>query len=263
MLRAGVGFNRKTRIFITHMHGDHCLGLPGIMMTMSLLGRDKKLQIYGPPGLTSFVEAVRETIGFGLTYPVEIYEIEGEGVICNGDGYTVEACYTDHKGVSFGYALIEKERPGVFYPEKARALGVPEGPLWSKLQHGFPVSLPDGRTIEPHQVTGPKRPGRKIVYTGDTRPSKNILHLAKDADLLIHDGTLDDSLEETAELEGHSTPSQAARIAKEAGVKKLILTHISARYRSTEVLAEQARKIFPNTEVAEDLMMIKVPLAES
>jgi len=233
MLRAGVGFNRKTRIFITHMHGDHCLGLPGIMMTMSLLGRDKKLQIYGPPGLTSFVEAVRETIGFGLTYPVEIY------------------------------ALIEKERPGVFYPEKARALGVPEGPLWSKLQHGFPVSLPDGRTIEPHQVTGPKRPGRKIVYTGDTRPSKNILHLAKDADLLIHDGTLDDSLEETAELEGHSTPSQAARIAKEAGVKKLILTHISARYRSTEVLAEQARKIFPNTEVAEDLMMIKVPLAES
>lgn len=263
MLKARVGFNRKTRIFITHMHGDHSLGLPGVMMTMSLLGRDRRLQIYGPPGLAAFVNAVQETIRFGVTYPVEVYEIKNECGVCKGRGYTIEARYTDHKGVSLGYALIEEPRPGVFYPEKAKALDVPEGPLWSKLQHGFSVSLPNGRTVMPLQVTGSKRPGRKVVYTGDTRPSRSILNLAKDADLLIHDGTLDDSLEEMAKLEGHSTPSQAAKIAKEAGVKRLILTHISARYKSTELLLEQARKIFPNADVAEDLMRVKIPLRAS
>jgi len=262
MLKASLGFNRRMRIFITHLHGDHVLGLPGVMMTMSLLGRTRSLQIYGPRGIAAFLEAVQKTAYLGVTYPVEVYEVEGEGLVCKGDSYTVEACYTNHKGVTHGYALVEEPRPGIFYPEKAEALGVPEGPLWSKLQHDVPVSLPDGRVVEPSQVSGPKRPGRKLIYTGDTRPSENILRLSKDADLLIHDSTLDDSLEETAKVDGHSTPSQAAKIADEAKVKKLILTHISARYVDGTVLVEQARKIFPNTEIAEDLMRVEIPFRE-
>jgi ribonuclease Z len=158
---------------------------------------------------------------------------------------------------------VEKPRPGKFYPEKAKALGVPEGTLWSKLQHGHKVKLPDGRVIKPEQVVGPPRPGRKIVYTGDTKPFKGFVKFAADADLLIHDATLDDELAERATEDGHSTPSQAAKDAKRAKAKQLILTHISARYDNTSILLEQAQKIFKNTRVAEDFMKIEIPLLEN
>jgi ribonuclease Z len=161
------------------------------------------------------------------------------------------------------YALIEKPRPGRFNPEKARALGVPEGPLWSKLQHGSAVRLPNGKIVRSEEVVGPQRPGRKIVYSGDTRPIESVVQLARNADLLIHDGTLDDKLADKAHEDGHSTAGQAAEIARKAKVRRLILTHISARYKDATVLVEQARKIFPNTTIAEDFMEVKLPLKNS
>lgn len=259
MIMAGASFNRKMKVFITHMHGDHMLGLPGLVQTMALLDRDKKLEIYGPPEIRKFMESIREMVQFGLTFPIEIHEIHEAGTICETDEYTVQAIWANHVIPSLAYALVEKPRPGKFYPEKARALGVPEGPLWSKLQHGNEVKLPNGKVVKPKDVMGPPRPGRKIVYTGDTRPFEGLAAFAADADLLIHDATLDDDLAERAYEDGHSTPSQAAENAKNSRAKLLILTHISARYKNPKVLLKQARKIFKKTQVAEDFMTLEIP----
>jgi len=263
MIKAKTGFHKKMKVFISHMHGDHVLGLPGLMQTMALLDRERKLEVYGPSGIKRFIEAIEETVQFVLTFPVEIHEIEEPGVICEEEEYTVQAVWANHVIPSLAYALVEKSRLGKFYPEKAKALGVPEGPLWSKLQNAHKVKLPDDRVIQPEQVVGPPRPGRKIVYTGDTRPFKAFVKFSAGADLMIHDATLDDELAERADEDGHSTPSQAARNARKAKVKRLILTHISARYDETNTLLEQAQKIFKNTQVAEDFMKIEIPLLES
>lgn len=260
MITAKLSFHRKMKIFITHMHGDHVLGLPGLIQTMSLFDRQRKLEVYGPKGLEEFVNVIQRTVQYTLTFPLEIHEIEKSGTICEEDEYAILAEEADHVIPSFAFALVEKPRPGKFYPEKARELGIPEGPLWSKLQKGHSVTLPDGRKIKPSEVVGPPRPGRKIVYSGDTRPCMNVVRLAKNADLLIHDATLDDELSDKAYEDGHSTPSQAAEIAKKANARRLVLTHISARYRSAEKLLEQAKRIFPNVLIAEDFMKIEVPL---
>ncbi|MEM3617223.1 MAG: ribonuclease Z [Candidatus Bathyarchaeia archaeon] len=262
MITAGASFNRKMKVFITHMHGDHVLGLPGLIQTMALLDRDKKLEIYGPPGIRKFMEGIRETVQFGLTFPIEIHEIHEAGTICEEEEYTVQAIWANHVIPSLAYALVEKPRPGKFYPEKARALGVPEGPLWSKLQHGNEVKLPNGKIVKPEDVMGPPRKGRKIVYTGDTRPFDGLADFASNADLLIHDATLDDKLAERAYEDGHSTPSQAAETAEKAKARLLVLTHISARYEDPRMLLRQARKIFKNTRIAEDFMKIEIPLPE-
>jgi len=263
MMKAKTGFHKKMKVFVSHMHGDHVLGLPGLLQTMALLDRERKLEVYGPSGIKRFIEAIKETVQFVLTFPVEIHEIEEAGVVCEEEEYAVKAVWVNHAIPSLAYALEEKPRPGKFYPEKAEALGVPEGPLWSKLQHKHKVKLPDGRVIKPEQVVGPPRPGRKIVYTGDTRPFKGFVKFATGADLLIHDATLDDELAERAEEDGHSTPCQAAENARKAKVKQLVLTHISARYDDTSVLLEQARKVFKNTRVAEDFIKIEISLLEN
>ena len=263
MIRAKVGFHKKMKVFISHMHGDHVLGLPGLLQTMALLDREKKLEIYGPQGIKRFLEGVKETVQFVLTFPVEIHEIYEAGVVCQEKEYIVEAVWSNHVIPSLAYVFIEKPRSGKFYPEKAKALGVPEGQLWSKLQHGNKVKLPDGRVVNPEDVLGSPRSGRKIAYTGDTRPFKNFSNFATNADLLIHDATLEDALIEKAKDDGHSTPSQAAKNAKKANVKRLILTHISARYTETNLLLERAQKIFKNTQVAKDFMEIELPLLES
>ena len=260
MIKARVGFHKKMKVFVTHMHGDHVLGLPGLLQSMSLLDRTRKLEIYGPVGIKEFIKAIQRTVQFVLTYQVEICEIENEGVVCEENEYYVQVAQTDHVIPSFAYALIEKPRPGKFNPEKADRLGIPEGPLWSKLQHGEKVKLPTGKMVTPEQVVGSQRVGRKIVYSGDTRPVKSLEKLAESADLLIHEATLDDDLTERAEEDGHSTPSQAARTAKKAKAKRLVLTHISSRYKSASPLLEQARKIFPNVDVAEDFTKIEIPL---
>jgi len=262
MLLARGSLNRKMKIFITHMHGDHVLGLPGLLQTMALLNRERKLDVYGPPRINDFLEAIRETVPFALTFPVEIHEIEKAGVVCDGEEYCVEAIQSRHVIPSFAYAYKEKPRPGKFHPEKAEALGVQEGPLWGKLQRGQDVRLPNQRVVKPEEVMDTPRKGRKIVYTGDTRPFKLLEKFASGADLLIHDSTLGEELAERAKEYCHSTPSQAARTAKKAKVKKLVLTHISQRYEDTSKVLKQAKRIFKNTLVAEDFMKLDIPLLE-
>jgi ribonuclease Z len=262
MLLVRGSLSRKMKIFITHMHGDHVLGLPGLLQTMALLDRERKLDVYGPPRIVDFLEAIRETVPFGLTFPVEIHEIEKAGVVCDEEEYCVEAIQSNHVIPSFAYAYKEKPRPGKFHPEKAEALGVREGPLWGKLQRGQNVRLPNRRIVKPEDVMETPRKGRKIVYTGDTRPFKLLEKFASGADLLIHDSTLGEELTDRAKEYCHSTPSQAARTAKKAKVKKLVLTHISQRYEDPNKLLKQAKRIFKNTIVAEDFMKLDIPLLE-
>ncbi len=260
MVRAGLGFNRRMKVFVTHMHGDHMLGLPGLIQTMSLLDRTKRLEIYGPLGLKEFTEAIEKTVQFTLTFPLKITEMENDGLVSEEKEYNIYAAWADHSAPAFAYGLVEKARPGKFDPEKAKALGIPEGLLWSELQQGSAVKLPDGRIIKSEEVVGPPRPGRKIVYSGDSRLSKTLTELARNADLLIHDCTFDDDLAGKAEEDGHSTPSQAVETAKKAKAKRLVLTHISARYKEPHLLLRQAKKGFSNVELAQDFMKINVPL---
>jgi len=262
IIQAKIGLNRKTMVFITHMHGDHVLGLPGLLQTMSLLGRDKPLQIYGPAGIKAFIDAMIQTVKFSLTFPVEVYEVENEGLVCQEKEYEIHAAWAEHSVPSLAYALIEKTRPGRFHPDRAVSLGIPEGPLWSKLQRGIDVRLPTGGIVKPEEVLGPPRPGRKIVYVGDTRPSEKIAEFAKGTDILIHEATFSDDLAERAEEDMHSTPSEAALVAKKAEAGLLVLTHISARYGDSRVLLKQAKKIFPEVCIAKDLKKIDVPLRE-
>lgn len=264
MIQAGLSFHRETKVFITHMHGDHVLGLPGMLQTMALLNRERTVEVYGPVGIEAFFEAVKETVQFHPTFPIEVSEVRDVGVVCKEREYEVHTTWVNHVSCpSLSYALIEKPRPGRFYPARAKALGVPEGPLWSKLQHGSTLKLPSGRIVKPEDVVGPPRPGRKIVYSGDTSPSEALVRLAKEASLLIHEATFDDELQERAIEDGHSTPTQAAKTAREAKTKRLILTHISSRYKDSSLLLEQAKKIFPRVDVAEDLMRIDLPLSET
>jgi ribonuclease Z len=262
MIRAKVGFHKKTKILLSHLHGDHVLGLPGLLQTMALLDRKKILEVYGPEGTLAFLDCVRETLRFGLTFPVEIHEVQDANIVCDEKDYVVEAVWANHVTPTLAYAFLEKARPGKFYPEKAAKLCVPKGLLWSKLQHGESIVLSDGRVVKPEEVSGKARRGRKIVYSGDTRPFKRFAKFGANADLVIHDATFDDGLVEKAELDGHSTPSQAALQAKRAKAKMLALTHISARYADTALLLEQAKKVFENTIVAEDFLVLELPLGE-
>lgn len=253
-------FGRLSKIFITHLHGDHVLGLGGLLQSLSLSRRTKPIQIFGPPGIRRFIEALGETLHFMPTFDLIIDEIKIVGKILDANQYTVSVCKTDHDSIlSLAYLLEEKPRPGQFFPDKCRQLGVPEGPEWKKLQSGESIRLENGSIVTPDMVLGPKRLGRKIVYSGDTRPTKDIVALSSNADALIHDSTYDDSLLDKAMEYGHSTASQAAEVAKQAKVKLLILTHISNRYKDDQILLEQAQKIFPNTIVAEDFAEIFVP----
>lgn len=256
MMKAGVGFAKRMRIFVTHLHGDHVLGLAGLLQSMGMMGREDPVLIYGPRGLSRLVEAFKEALGFELPYTAEVYEV-GEGVVCRGDGYKVEARFVKHSVVTLAYALIEDDRPGRFNPEKAAQLGVPKGPLWKSLQMGEVVEV-KGRVVKPEDVLGPPRKGLKLIYSGDTGFAESLVELSRGADLLIHEAMFDDSLEDKAVEEGHSTARQAATVAKLAGVKRLVLTHISPRYHDPTVLEQQAREVFPSAEVAYDFLKISL-----
>lgn len=261
MIQAHLGFRRRMTIFITHMHGDHTLGLLGLVQTMSLLGRENKLEIYGPPELDLFLTSALSSLGVRIGFPVEVIGVD-VGTILEGNEYAVKAVRTDHDGTSFSFGLFEKERAGRFDVEKAEQIGMPIGPARSMIQQGKTVILQDGTTVEPEEILGPPRPGRRIVYSGDTRPCAEVARLAGGADLLIHEATYDDSLSEKAAEMGHSTPAQAAEIAAKAGVRRLILTHISSRYRDPTILLSQAKAKFPSVEIAEDLQKFRIPLRE-
>ena len=261
MMQAKTSFHKKMKILITHLHGDHVLGLPGLLQTMALMDRKEPVQVYGPIGVKEFLLCTKKTLNFGLTFPVEISEISKEGYVCETEEYSLTATKSNHAVESYAFAFIEKPRPGKFYPEKALALGVAKGELWSQLQKGEEVKLKDGNTVKPNDVMGPMRAGRKIIYTGDTKPFDSFAKFAENADLVVHDCTFDDSLAEKASVDGHSTPTQAAQQAKAACAKRLVLSHISARYTDASLLLEQAKRIFSNTTLAEDFLEIELPLS--
>jgi ribonuclease Z len=262
MMGSKVSFHRKMKIFISHLHGDHVLGLPGLLQTMALMERKNSLQVYGPVGLKRFLECTAETLNFCVNYPLEIIEITDEGNVVEEGEYQVTSIKSNHAVEGYCFAFTENPRPGRFYPDKAKALGIPKGALWSKLQSGKEVTAPNGKTVKPSYVMGPLRAGRKIVYTGDTKPFQAFAAFAEGADLIIHDCTFDDSLTEKAGVDGHSTPTQAAGQAKAANAKCLVLSHISARYSDASPLLEQAKKVFPNTILAEDRLELELPLNE-
>jgi ribonuclease Z len=262
MMATKVSFHRRMKIFISHLHGDHVLGLPGLLQTMALMDRKEPLQVYGPAGLKNFLICTKETLNFGLTYTVEINEILSEGIVCDQEEYQVSAVKSNHSVEGYCFAFIEKPRPGKFYPDKALSHGIPAGEIWSKLQSGQEITTSKGTIVKPSDVMGPLRLGRKIIYTGDTKPFATFAEFAKGADLVIYDCTFDDSLKEKAETDGHSTPSQAAAQAKAAHAKCLVLSHISARYPDASLLLEQAKKVFPNSILAEDYLTLEMPLNE-
>jgi len=260
MMHAGLGLNRPMKIFITHLHGDHCVGLLGLLQSMSMMQRDKPLSIYGPKGIIGFVKYSVKALAFDLTFDLQIKNVK-EGLVVEEAEYRVYACRAEHSRPTYAYLLEEKPRPGVFYPEAAKRLGIPEGRLWSILQRGEAITY-QGKVITPDQVTGPRRRGRKIGYSGDTRPSRRLIEFFKGCDLLIFDSTYADRHSDKAEENLHSTAREAALIAKEAGVKTLVLTHFSARYDDTSELVKEASEVHSNTIAAEDLMEIEVKYPE-
>ncbi len=261
IIKSGLSLAKFEAVFITHLHGDHITGLPGFLMLLTQANRTKPLYIFGPPGIEDFIQSIKRTINFYCEYEMVIEEIEQEKVILDKKEFYIETAFCDHNVLTFSYAFVEYDRPGKFYPEKAKELGICPGPNFKKLQNGETITV-NGKIITPEQVVGPPRPGRKVVYATDTRPSENIVNFSKDADVLIHDGMFSAEELKDAIEKGHSTAEGAAEVAKAANVKKLFLTHISSRYFSTKLLKQEAQKVFPATKVAYDLMQISVPFSD-
>jgi len=265
MMRYGVSF-ALSEIFFTHFHADHFLGVIGLIRTLGLQGRPEPLFLYGPKGAKKVLSTALQLGVERVPFPVEVTEVKAGDKVGQGtrDGYDVCAFPTEHGGgPSIGYVLKEHERRGRFDVEKARSLGVPEGPLWGKLTKGEDVTLSDGQTVRPSDLVGPARPGRLIALTGDTRPCAATVDAAQGADLLIHEATFGEEERERARDTGHSTAKEAAQVALAANAKRLLLSHVSARYSiSADELVKEAREVFPNVTVAKDGMEVDVPFAE-
>ncbi len=255
-LIAKLGFNREMRILVSHMHADHILGIPGILHSMSFMGRSRDLEIYGPPGICEFVKCTTETVKFRSMFPIRTVEVHA-GTIARTDSYAIKAAWADHSVPCLAYSLTENDKPGRFHPAKARKLGVPKGPLWKTLQMGKPVKV-GRRRIDASRVVDPPRKGLKITYGVDTRPCERVVELASGSDLLIHDGMFSSDASERAREYGHSTVVEAARIAKRSHSRNLALTHFSAIYADTNQLLAEAKAVFPRTIVAEDLESLEL-----
>lgn len=257
-LLRSVGLPDVEHIFITHYHADHFLGLPGMLKTFALRGRELPLTVYGPPGLEGLMKDLGRIYG-KLSYPLQIAEL-GAGEAVEFDAYRIGAFPVDHTTQAVGYVLVEDERPGRFDPEAARSLGVPDGPLFGALQRGEPIESA-GRMVQPRDVMGEARPGRTLVFSGDTRPCESTALVSRGAELLVHEGTFAQAESERARETGHSTARAAAELARDAGVKLLAITHLSPRYFAPEIEGE-AREAFAATVVPRDFDMIDVPFAE-
>lgn len=229
MMRFSTGFDIST-IFLTHLHGDHILGLPGLLQTLDFNERTAPLDIYTPASTSGDIENLLDAIGTTPDFRVQIHDATPGEPIIEHDEYTIQTVETDHRTRSVGYALVEDERKGRFDRERAEELGVPVGPKFQQLHEGSPVELNDGTVVHPEQVVGESRPGRRVVYTGDTRPTDAVISAASDADLLIHDAMFTDDRQDRAQQTGHSTARQAATVASRAGATRLALTHVSSRY---------------------------------
>ena len=246
-----------SKIFITHYHGDHILGLPGLLQSMSLHGRESKLTIYGPHGLNNIKNAIYSLGYCAIDFPVEFVEIDS-GIIEETDEYVITAQRVRHNVPTLAYSIEEKKKPR-FLREKAIELGVPVGPAFGRLHNGEEVEV-NGKIIKPEQVLGEPRKGIKITYSGDTRPCEEIISLAQDSTILIHESTFINKDDTNAEEHAHSTSIDAAYTAKYSNSKELILTHISTRYGEeyANIMLEEAREIFENTRIAKDLMEIEL-----
>lgn len=256
-----LGLGSDATILITHLHGDHVAGLLGLLQTMSLAQRKKPLDMVGPKNLLKWLEVTSDLLHLGLTFPIRFSEAK-PGVVLRTPGFRIRVARAAHSVEAYSYMVEEHGRPGVFFPEKARALGIPEGKLWSKLQRGGRVIV-GKRRIEPSQVTGRPRAGRSVGYSGDTRPSASLARFFRGCDLLIFDSTFRGGDSEKAAERKHSTSLEAATLAKRAGVKKLVLTHFSARYTNVAPLVKEARRVFANTVAAADGMRLEVDYPSS
>jgi ribonuclease Z len=259
LLRSSVGLLELEEVFLTHFHADHVLGLPGMFKTFSLRGRELPLTVYGPRGLVDLLGSLKRVVG-KLSYDVKLVELE-PGEVLERDGYRLATFGVAHGVSALGWSLIEATRPGRFDVASADALGVPNGPERGALQRGEAVTVADGRTVTPEQVLGAHRPGRKLVVTGDTAPTEEIVEAAWGADVLVTEATFADEERDRARETNHQTATQAAEIARRAEVAMLALTHLSNRYFGPEI-AREAREIFAETVVPRDLDVLEVPYAE-
>ncbi|WP_239618566.1 ribonuclease Z [Cohnella mopanensis] len=254
LLRTPFRLSRLEKLFITHLHGDHLFGLPGLLSSRASLGGTDPLELYGPPGLREFTESALRITGTHLGYPLHIHEI-GEGTIFKDDAFIVEAALLDHRIDCFGYRITELPHSGALDTKLLAEMGVSPGPVYGKLKSGVDVELEDGRTIRSADVIGEPLAGRVVVVLGDTKPCDNAVELARDADLLVHEATFAHELAEKAEEYGHSTARQAAETARSAGARKLLITHFSSRYKPEDLanLEAEARKVFAETDAAIEL----------
>jgi ribonuclease Z len=270
IIKAGLNPNRLSSIFITHLHGDHFNGVAGLLSTMGLDRRTRDLTMVGPSGINDYLETLERLKILFVSYNLDLREFgphpslsrhvasNGLAVVYEAEQYRVKYLPLDHRVFTLGYRIEERPRAGRFNLERARELGIPEGPIFGRLQAGKDVELADGRIISPSEVLGPPRPGKAIAYCTDTRPCQTALDLARDVDLLIHEATFTSDMTDEAREFGHSTARQAAEIAREAKAKRLLITHFSTRYPDPRVLLDEAREVFPETMLADDLLEVEL-----
>lgn len=265
MMRYNTGFT-VSDIFVTHLHGDHILGIPGLVQSWDFNDRAGPLTIHCPRGTADEIDELLRIGGHSPSFSISIDEVSPGEVAHETDGYTISAFETDHRVTSVGYALIEADRPGRFDRQKAEEeLGIPPGPKYGKLHNGQSVELDDGRVIDPEEVVGDPRPGRRLVYTGDTRPTAAVEAIAADADLLIHDATFADDHATRARETKHATGREAGELAAAAGVQRLALTHISSRYGAdpSAISAAAADAFDGEVFIASDGQQIEVPFPDA
>ncbi|SDN83225.1 ribonuclease Z [Paenibacillus sp. yr247] len=261
ILNSPVKLGRTEMLFITHLHGDHLYGLPGLLTSRAYLGGDTPLTLYGPQGLKRFVETALDVSGAHLSYTLKIVEIEEDGLIFEDDSFQVETARLEHRIECFGYRVIEKDQPGKLMQDKLLELGIPAGPIYGKLKSGQSVQLEDGRMLHGADYLGAPIPGRIVVILGDTRYCHGAQHLARGADVLVHEATFAMDKQELAYAFDHATSNDAARTAQEAGANALIMTHISSRYQGDAVmeLLLEAQKLHGNSYIAKDFWSFEVP----
>jgi ribonuclease Z len=266
LLRSDLNISQVTRIFITHMHGDHMLGLMGLLATCGMTAHARGIDVYGPRPLADYVREVSRRTQFQTNYPLGVHEV-GEGTVFEDDEYVVSCAPLKHRLPAFGYRVNERDRPGHFDVAKAGELGIPSGPLYGRLKRGERVTLPDGRTFDGADFCGPTIKGRSVVYCTDTTYCRSAVELSRGTDLLIHEATFAEADEGLAARSTHSTAARAARVAREAGARKLLLTHFSPRYfpgnqTGPEDLLREARAVFPDAEMAHDFLSVDVERRE-
>jgi len=255
-MKSGLGWNKKMKIFVTHLHGDHCVGILGLLQTMSMQNRTESLEIFGPKGIDEFLAANIKILNFGLSFSILI-TIVNEGTIYENNKFLIHAAKANHSITAFSYLFEEKDKPGRFNVEKAKELGIPEGELWNKLQNGEDITNNE-KIIKPEQVLGKKRLGKKIGISGDTMPTKELEEFFRECDYLVFDSTFLDEEKQKAQDTCHSTAKQAAELGKNANVKNLILTHFSTRYKDEIGHKTEAEQIHNSVITAKDLLEVEI-----